>query len=302
VNARQIEVFHAVMRTGSISGAASLLRVSQPAVSQVLLHTEDQLRFPLFHRVKGRLQASAQAQTLYREVESVYDGLQRVRSLADSLRYQAGGAIQVLASPGPGHSILPESLRLFRARHPQVKVTLDLLSYAPMVEKIKTQQADLAVVMCPSTETTLTASHLCSSRLCCLLPPGHPLNAMETIAPRDLRGHPLIAFSGASAIGRLVMEAFRAAGEEPDFVVAVPFGINTYSLVGAGIGVAVVDAFTAAAADGFGLCVRPFDCADQLDVVILQNRERPSTSDVDAFIALLRQTAGTVGGGSHATN
>src|SRR5262249_47533116 len=148
------------------------------------------LRFPLFHRVKGRLQETAQARLLYREVESVYDGLQRVRSLADSLRHQAGGTIQVLASPGPGHSILPEALRLFRSAYPQVRVTLDLLSYGPMVEKMKPQQADLAVAMCPSTETTLTASHLCASTLFCLLPPNHPLCELETVPPRDLRGHP----------------------------------------------------------------------------------------------------------------
>jgi DNA-binding transcriptional LysR family regulator len=292
MNARQIEVFHAVMKTGSISGAASLLRVSQPAVSQVLLHTEDQLRFPLFHRVKGRLQETAQARLLHREVEKVYHGLERVRSLADSLRCGAGGAIQVLASPGPGHSILPEALGLFRAAYPQIQVTLDLLSYGLMVEKMKTQQADLAVALCPSTETSLTATHLCVSTLFCLLPPNHPLCRVETVQPGDLQGHPLIAFSGASAVGRLVMKAFRAVGEEPVVAVTVPFGTNTYNLVGAGVGIAIVDGFTAEGAKTFGLQVRPFDCAELLEVVILRNRERPPTKEVEAFVVLLQQTAG----------
>jgi DNA-binding transcriptional LysR family regulator len=295
MNARQIEVFHAVMKTGSISGAASLLRVSQPAVSQVLLHTEDQLHFPLFHRVKGRLQETAQARLLHREVEKVYHGLERVRSLADSLRYGAEGAIQVLASPGPGHSILPEALRLFRGAYPQIQVTLDLLSYGLMVEKMKTQQADLAVALCPSAETGLTASHLCVSTLFCLLPPNHPLCGMETVQPGDLQGHPLIAFSGASAVGRLVMKAFRAVGEEPDVAVTVPFGTNTYNLVGAGVGIAIVDGFTADGAKAFGLQVRPFDCAELLEVVILRNRERPPTKEVEAFVVLLQQTAGMTG-------
>jgi DNA-binding transcriptional LysR family regulator len=302
MNARQIEVFHAVMKTGSISGAASLLRVSQPAVSQVLLHTEDQLRFPLFHRVKGRLQETAQARLLYREVENVYDGLKRVRSLADSLRDRSGGAIHVLASPGPGHSILPEALGLFRIAYPHVRVTLDLLSYGPMVEKMKSQEADLAVAMCPSTETTLTASHLCTSTLFCLLPPGHPLCQTETVTPRDLRGHPLIAFSGASAVGKLVARALHAAGEEPDVAVAVPFGTNTYNLVSAGIGVAIVDGFTANGAKAFGLQVRPFDCVERLEVVILQNSERPPTKDVEAFVVLLQETARLTVGSTQGTS
>ncbi len=296
MNLRQIEVFHAIMKTGSISGAAGLLRVSQPAVSQVLLHTEDQLRFPLFHRVKGRLRETPQARALFREVENVYDGLQRVKSMAHSLRHQASGTMQIIASPGPGHFLLPEALRRFRAVYPQARVTLDLLSYGPMVEKMKTQEADLAVAMCPSAETTLTTSYLCASKLYCLLPSGDPLGRAEALAPRDLKARPLIAYAGASAVGRLALKAFHEAGEDADIAVTVPFGCNAYSLVSAGIGIAIVDGFTAVAAKAFGLHVVKFDCADQLDVVIMQNRERPVTKTIEAFIKLLHETAAAMGG------
>ena len=57
MNLRQIEVFRAVMITGSVSGAARLLHVSIPAVSRLLSHTESRLGFLLFERVKGRLHA-----------------------------------------------------------------------------------------------------------------------------------------------------------------------------------------------------------------------------------------------------
>ena len=50
---RHIEIFQAIRQTGSISAAAQLLHVSQPAVSKVLQHAEQQLGFPLFLRVRG---------------------------------------------------------------------------------------------------------------------------------------------------------------------------------------------------------------------------------------------------------
>ncbi|MDT9646790.1 LysR family transcriptional regulator, partial [Pseudomonas sp. JV245A] len=50
---RHIEIFQAIRQTGSISGAAQLLHVSQPAVTKVLQHAELQLGFPLFLRVRG---------------------------------------------------------------------------------------------------------------------------------------------------------------------------------------------------------------------------------------------------------
>ena len=51
---RQIEIFHAVYTTGSISGAARMLRVSQPSVSKVLHHLQAQLGFELFKLHRGR--------------------------------------------------------------------------------------------------------------------------------------------------------------------------------------------------------------------------------------------------------
>ena len=55
LNLRQIEVFRAIMISGSISGAARLLSVSQPAISRLLAYTEDGLKLKLFERISGRV-------------------------------------------------------------------------------------------------------------------------------------------------------------------------------------------------------------------------------------------------------
>jgi DNA-binding transcriptional LysR family regulator len=52
---RHIEVFHAVYSCGSVTRAAEVLRVSQPSVSKVLAHAEQQLGYALFDRVRGKL-------------------------------------------------------------------------------------------------------------------------------------------------------------------------------------------------------------------------------------------------------
>ena len=54
LNLRKLEVFHAIMRTGSVTAAAADLNVSQPAISAVLKHTEQRLCFKLFERLGGR--------------------------------------------------------------------------------------------------------------------------------------------------------------------------------------------------------------------------------------------------------
>lgn len=75
MNLRQIEVFRAVMLTGSISGASKLLFVSQPAISRLMAHTEQRLGLTLFVRTKGRLHPTPEARRLPGEVNAVYEGV-----------------------------------------------------------------------------------------------------------------------------------------------------------------------------------------------------------------------------------
>ena len=89
MRARQLEVFRAVMRSGTVTGAAKALNVSQPALSQIILHTEDELGFRLFERVKGRLVPTPEAEELFPEADRLFNDLDNLRSLALDLRHGA---------------------------------------------------------------------------------------------------------------------------------------------------------------------------------------------------------------------
>lgn len=80
-----MEVFRAVMLTGSISGAAKMLYVSQPAVSKLITYIESRLAYRLFQRINNRLVPTAEAVTLYREVERVYQAALAVNECALAL-------------------------------------------------------------------------------------------------------------------------------------------------------------------------------------------------------------------------
>ena len=110
LNLRQIEIFRAVMITGSIAGAAQLLRISAPAVSRLLSHTESRIGFALFERIKGRLYATPEAKKLFREVELVYAGVQRVNQLAHDLSESTEGIVNIVASPSVAQMLIPQAI------------------------------------------------------------------------------------------------------------------------------------------------------------------------------------------------
>src|SRR4051794_19545971 len=111
---RQIEVFRSIMVARSISDAAKLLFISQPAVSRILGQTEAALGFLLFERVKGRLYPTPEATRLFAEVEDVFARLERMNEVARDFAEHRGGAVRILAHSTIGQSFVPDAIAGFR--------------------------------------------------------------------------------------------------------------------------------------------------------------------------------------------
>ena len=116
---RQIEVFYAIMKSGSVSGAAERLGLSQPAVSKTLQTMEHDLGYLLFDRVKGRLQPTEEARALLQEAERAREALQDVRTFARRLRQGDDSQLRVTATPALGLQVLPDAVARFRQLQPR---------------------------------------------------------------------------------------------------------------------------------------------------------------------------------------
>ncbi|MEY2890307.1 MAG: hypothetical protein RJA98_215 [Pseudomonadota bacterium] len=289
LNLRQIEVFRAVMITGSISGASQLLFVSQPAISRLLSHTEARVGFALFERIKGRLYATPEAKKIFREVEQVYTGVQRVNALADDLRENREGILNIVSSPSVGQMVIPQAIAAFRARHAGVKITFQYLGYAPLVERILNQQADIAITILPVEHPNLEMTPLGTGRLVCICPYDHPLSRRATLSVADLLPYPLISYDRATPFGRMVAEVFEAAGETVRAAIEVGSPQNACSLVQAGAGIALVDEFSVRSWPASQLVVRPVQGTPTLHANLVHPRFEPMSQLAQAFIKTLRQ-------------
>ena len=127
MNLRHLEVFHAIMLTGSVSAAARLLHVTQPAATQMLQHAELQLGYALFTRERNRLVPTHEAVALYAEVQPLMGQLERVRRLASALGRDEDRPLRILIVPSLAVRALPDALRRFRLKHPDMPVTIRTL-------------------------------------------------------------------------------------------------------------------------------------------------------------------------------
>lgn len=288
LNLRQIEVFRAVMSTGSISGAAQMLHVSQPAVSRLLSYTETKIGFALFERIKGRLYATPEAKHLFREVEHVYAGVQRVNELAHDLAGRRSGFLHVMASQSIGQWLIPHAISDFRARHPDVHVTLGLQNYPQMRDRLLDLKADIGVVILPMEHPNLQATALGQGRMVCVCPPDHPLASRGQLGLRELHPFPMISYDPETPFGAIVERIYEDAGETLISNLEVGSPQNACALVTMGAGIALVDEFSARSWPPSQLVARPIAAAPALTVNIVHARFEPMSQLAQSFVDILR--------------
>src|ERR1700687_26961 len=106
-NLRHLDVVRCVMEAGSVTEAARLLRVSQPAVSKTLAQVEDRLGFRLFTRDRGRLIATAEARALLPEIEKAFLAVDGVQRLPPAPRGRRARPVGAAAAPAPAGRLTP---------------------------------------------------------------------------------------------------------------------------------------------------------------------------------------------------
>jgi DNA-binding transcriptional LysR family regulator len=290
---RHIEVFNAVMLTGSVSGAARLINVTQPAVSRILQHAELQLGFALFQRTKGRLSPTSEALTLYPHIERLFAQLDEVQRLAANLkRGESANELRILTVLALSYEILPHAIKLFRVRHPEVKITVKALHSPQIVSALALQEADVGFLFSPVTHSALAQEHLADGRMVCVAPKGllpKRLLKRGSLTLGDLVKLPLVGLDVLDPVGRTLNQACREAGVGLEFGITVQTYHAALALAHHGLGVALVDTCTACSADISRVDVLALEPLIPVPIKALQPAGKPGSVAVRAFTLCFQQ-------------
>ena len=290
---RHIEVFNAVMLTGSVSGAARLINVTQPAVSRVLQHAELQLGFALFQRNQGRLSATPEALTLYPHIERLFAQLDEVQRLAANLKTgESSRELKILTVLALSYEILPRAIKLFRLKHPKVPIMVQALHSPQVVSALALQEADVGFLLSPLAHPALSQAQLAEGRMVCIAPrdmlPG-PLRIGGQVALASLAAYPVIGLDVLDPVGRMLNQACREAGVGLQFGITVQTYHSALALAHHGLGIAIVDSCTAVSADLARVEVLALDPEILVPVKALQPAGKPSSVAVRAFVRCFEQ-------------
>jgi DNA-binding transcriptional LysR family regulator len=243
LNVRYLTVFRAVVKTGSISAAARMLHVSQPAITKSVRLLESSIGLPLFFRANGRLQLTPEAEALLPEVERLFNNVQAIQHLADEIRDGFSGSISIATVTTLSTTLVGSAVAKFHQQHQGLRFDIRSMNTRHAIDAVATHQVDIGVVDVTPTGLDLEATELCRAEVGCIVRRDHPLAALRQAKPADIAPYPLIGFSEETYTGRHLRNAFEDTGTPFQVRFTVNHTRTAYTLVQEGAGVAFVDAF-----------------------------------------------------------
>lgn len=281
---RQLEVFKAVMETGSVTAAAARLSCTQPAVSVALAKFEKSSGLTLFDRVRGRFVPTPEGEALYVEVDRGLSGLGRIAGKARELREGRVGHLSVAADGAT--QLLSQAVADFQELESDVTIEMFLPSSKEIVTWVGSQQLDVGIVEMP-VHSPGVAYDPFTQACVCIMPEDHELASLSVITPADLEGVPIVGVAEHHQIDVQIGELFARTGRRlTSRVRGAGFG-TCRQLVRSGAGVAVVDAINGGEQHGDGVVSRPFEPLITYEMAIVTPARAGRTALVRAFTDLL---------------
>jgi len=274
---RHIEVFHAVYSCGSVTRAAEVLKVSQPSISKVLSHAEQQLGFALFNRVRGKLIPTPEANQLFVEVAHVNEGLSRVRQLAANLRSAEKGAIRIAATPAFGIDFLPGAVASYREEHEDITFSLETLRHEEISSALMDSRIDIGLAFDPGNSPGIRGELLGYGRFVVLVPKGMDLVPKKALRLEDLAGFPFISLDNQGPLDRYLTSYIEASDTRLESVVTAGSYQLGKALVSHGMGICIADEVTALSGRHDDIVIRKLEPALKFRISAL-HADKESTS------------------------
>lgn len=292
MNLRHLEVFNAIMRTGSVTGAARALNVTQPAVSAVLKHCESQLKMTLFTRVSGRLQPTAEAKVIFPEIAAIFGRLDAVNALTQDLAGGRLGTVSIGAAFPIANGYLAKAVATFIADRPKVRVALQSLTSPQVLTSVINREVELGIAYEPVVSSEVESKVLMRAGVACVMRADHPLARRKEVAIRDLERYSIITYLPQALFRRYVDRALSEAGIVPTITAQVGLSLTGIMLARHGAGVALVEPFLVASMGLPGLVARPLKPRIEVRTLMIRHKSAPHSKIMNDFVGhLIREVA-----------
>jgi DNA-binding transcriptional LysR family regulator len=249
IDLRQLRYFVAVAEEEHVGRAAERLHISQSPLSRQIAQLEEFLGLNLFERTQQRIRLTVDGRTFLAETKALLTHAKRLESLGKRLgRGEEGGLCIGYIENAMHTSVLPDALKILRAARHDLHIALYSQTSAEQLEGLRQRSLDIALVSEPPAEDDpdLDSALVLDDVMLLAMPEQHPLAKKDVLRPEDLQAAQWISVASALVTQRVAAheEGFVAAcmkaGFTPDIHLEVTEPMTALRLVGAGLGIAML--------------------------------------------------------------
>lgn len=243
---RQLRAFDALVRAGTITGAAQILLVTPPAVLLQLRQLEETIGMPLFERTSDGAQPTEAGREILNAVARIDAALNDCVAATEAMRNMDGGMVSI-GVVSTAKYFAPRALADFKRRHPAAELRLLVGNREETIAALEGFAFDLAVMGRPPEHFPVEQAVIGDHPHVIVASPDHKLAGRRRIALNDLRDETFLIREHGSGTRMLAERLFASAG------MSIPAGMEMGSnetikqAVIAGMGIAFISAHTTAA-------------------------------------------------------
>ncbi|WP_321893032.1 nitrogen assimilation transcriptional regulator NAC [Paraburkholderia tropica] len=245
MNLRRLKYFVKIVDIGSLTQAAEVLHIAQPALSQQLITLEDEFQQQLLVRTKRGVTATEAGATLYRHAQLILRQYEQAQADVKSAGQTLSGQVSVGLAPGTGASALSlPLLRTVRARHPDILLYINENFGTTLSELIMNGRMDMAVLYGDKPVHGLSFQLLMNEELFLVAPRSMGIT-QEQIGVTELRDVPLLLPRPYNYLRKYVDGGFARKQMIPKVVAEIESASTLSAAVSAGIGATILPDSTA---------------------------------------------------------
>ena len=243
LDVKRMRILKEVADRGSFSAAAEALSYTQSAVSQQIAALEREAGTQLVTRGSRGIRLTEAGEALVRHADAILTRLADAEAELEAIAGLRGGRLRLAAFPTVGATLMPLAIANFRARHPEVELTVKQLEPEDSLPLLKMGELDIALTIEPNEieNDGLESNFLLDDPMFVALPLDHKLAHKSRVRLKDLNDEAWIGTTDACSCGALVRNhCIRAGGFEPRITFESDDYLAIQGLVAAGVGVAMI--------------------------------------------------------------
>ncbi|AZV60075.1 LysR family transcriptional regulator [Peribacillus frigoritolerans] len=243
-----LKMFCLVVDEGSISQAARLSFLSQPAVTRQIHQLENYYNTLLFDREEGRLRVTEAGKLLYPFAKAIVNDFNHSKEVIQQSTGKYNANLIVGASLTIGEYLLPSLLGRFKKQQPEIKVTLTIKNTPRVLEDLSNDVIDLALVEGLVENTDFIVDKFAEDELILVCPSDHPWKDRKEIQLEELGNERMIWRESISGTRLIVENMLREHGvlEKIESYMEIGSTQAIKSAVEAGLGISILPRLTVA--------------------------------------------------------